>query len=217
MIIMIIINGATGSGKSSIVRELIKIGYEVIPTYSTRPKRPDDFDTIHVDLVKVNQMMNELRVLSQISYQAKFGYCKYFLLEKSFKTDLSNKVIIGNAQFTPDIEEYMRKKCEPLFRVCLDVPDKVILNRDMQKLEKKKSLIDKIIDFFKYNKEPEMPPEVLDRMDRLERDKMVIEKFKRDCDLLIAGKIMIKYSPLILASYIDTNYHKFLESLWKTL
>ena len=217
MIIMIIINGATGSGKSSIVRELIKLSYEVIPTYSTRPKRPDDFDTIHVDLITANKMLNELRILSQISYQAKFGYCKYFLLKKSFETDLSNKVIIGNVQFTPDIEEYMKKIDEPLFRVCLDVPDKVIIARDIKRFEKKPGIIDKIINFFRYNKEPEIPPEVLDRIDRLERDKMVIERFKRNCDLLITGKIMIKYSPAILASFVDTNYHKFLETQGKRL
>ena len=212
---MIIINGPTGSGKSSIVKELLKDDFELIPVYSTRPKREDDFDTKHVSEYKAHQMLNNLRILSQISYQAKFGYCKYFILEKSFLMDLTYKVLIGNAQFTPDITNYMEKIHNPLFKVYLDTPYDLIIERDKKRINKR--------DFWKriktiikhpFTKTEEVPPEILDRIDRLNRDKDQMELLKSKSDLIVCEELCTIYNPKQLKGYILKEYENFLKDYY---
>ena len=48
---MILICGKTGTGKTEVQDQLVKMGYERIVTYTTRPKRKGEINGIHYHFV----------------------------------------------------------------------------------------------------------------------------------------------------------------------
>lgn len=137
---MIILVGKSCSGKDTVTKELIKMGYNKIVTCTTRPPRPGEVDGREYHFLdKMNFLTKidcgsfaEYRIYETVSGAWYYGS----LLEDYSK---SHSVII----LTPDALEKVRNKInENVTVIYLDVSNREIkrrmLNRDVDKTESKR-------------------------------------------------------------------------------
>lgn len=87
---MIVLIGESGSGKSSIEKELIKFGYSKLVTYTTRPKREEDRDGITYHFITEEQF-NDMVERGEFAEHATYNGWKYGTAKKDC-TD--NKVVV---------------------------------------------------------------------------------------------------------------------------
>ena len=95
---MIIIVGKTCSGKDTIVRELIKLGYKRIVTYTSRPMRKNEIDCVTYHFISEDDFLNKVDTnffLEYKLYDTKYGTWYYgSACEDYEKTDEKTVVIL---------------------------------------------------------------------------------------------------------------------------
>ena len=126
---MIILNGPTGSGKSTTLHQLGELGYRIIPTYSTRPPREsDDNETICIDEEKYLSMLKSGKLLTTSTVYTVHGPWYYGLAKEDFRKNTVKSVVIGNYFFMPAVLQYLAtKKNDVAFSVFLRVDHHAIL------------------------------------------------------------------------------------------
>ena len=53
--------GKSCSGKDTVARELVKLGYEKILTYTTRPQRPSELDGVDYHFITENEFKDMIK------------------------------------------------------------------------------------------------------------------------------------------------------------
>ena len=95
---MIALIGKTASGKDSIKKELIKLGYESVVTTTTRPMRPGEVDGVSYHFIDKSQF-RRLKIqeffAETTSYETVHGTWYYGIQKKDLMNN-ENKVIILN-------------------------------------------------------------------------------------------------------------------------
>ena len=56
--------GKSCSGKDTIARELVKLGYERILTYTTRPQRPSELDGVDYHFITENEFKDMIKTVA---------------------------------------------------------------------------------------------------------------------------------------------------------
>lgn len=96
---MILICGKTGTGKTEIQGQLVKMGYERIVTYTTRPKRKGEINGIHYHFVSNAEFQfleNDGFFVNSVLYNTAYGVAKYGTALSDLQDDNWNKVLIVN-------------------------------------------------------------------------------------------------------------------------
>ena len=184
---MILIFGPSGSGKTALAKEMERCGYFVIPTYTTRPIRENDFFTEHISESEMNRLINEKQTISDVTYDTEYGRVSYCI--KNDDCGKYNSVLIANMKFYEDI-----CKVDPdliSYKVFLDVDYNTIINNKVNR-----GITD------------------IDTKKRLERDAKDMEVLKSESNLVIQNH-GFKMSPSQLVSEIVSKiidyYFKDLE------
>ena len=84
----IILMGPSGSGKDTIAKGLCSLGFERNVTYTTRPKRPEEFDGIDYHFVsdeKFDAMVQNDNFAEMDEFDASFGKCRYASVVDGYK------------------------------------------------------------------------------------------------------------------------------------
>lgn len=84
----IILMGPSGSGKDTIAKGLCSLGFERNVTYTTRPKRPDEFDGIDYHFINDKQfdyMVQQDEFAEMDEFDASFGKCRYASVVDGYK------------------------------------------------------------------------------------------------------------------------------------
>lgn len=124
---MIILLGKTCSGKDTIRKELIKLGYEPVITYTTRPIRDGEIDGVTYHFISKEEFLQkELEgfFAETTSYNVATGETWYY---GSAIEDLTkNKVIIANPDGVKKFKQFLDLNPIVFF---LSVEEEDILNR----------------------------------------------------------------------------------------
>ena len=92
---MLIIIGKTGSGKSTVVNELVSnYGYEKAITDTTRPMRPGEVDGVDYNFLSIEEFeQNEVAEVyaESVTYNASFGVSHYGSRKSSYEDDSNKK------------------------------------------------------------------------------------------------------------------------------
>lgn len=84
----IILMGPSGSGKDTIAKGLCSLGFERNVTYTTRPKRPEEFDGIDyhfIDDEQFDYMVQQDEFAEMDEFDASFGKCRYASVVNGYK------------------------------------------------------------------------------------------------------------------------------------
>lgn len=189
---MILLAGPTGSGKTTIAKSLEKLGYNIIPTYTTREPRPDDAFTECISEKDFKSMLSMNKFISSHTFTASFGNVSYGI-PKVPERDSNNSVAIIAYEYFEDFKRYLRTIDDSIFLVYLHVPDNIIISRSMSNDSRGES-----------NK---------DLLFRLERDYHKNQVLKEKANLLISNS-----EPGFVAKNISKEYQNFLNKhLFKKL
>lgn len=97
---MVIIIGRSGSGKTSVVNELVKnYGYNQLITDTTRPKRPEEKNGIDYNFKtqeEFDKLKDEDYYAESVTYNASFGKCSYGSQKSYYENPNKNSIIILN-------------------------------------------------------------------------------------------------------------------------
>jgi len=121
----LVIFGKTNSGKTTIAKELEKLGLKRVVTYTTRPIRSNEVDGIDYHFInndEFNQKKNEGFFIETAEYNAAFGYCQYGSAKNSI---VDNTVIVLNPYGVKKLEELNKD----FIGVYLDLSDENIKKR----------------------------------------------------------------------------------------
>ena len=105
---MIILIGATCSGKDSIKKELINLGYESVVTYTTRPMRPGEIDGVTYHFISKEEFLqkkSEGFFAETTFYNVASGETWYY--GSAIKDLTANKVIIANPDGVKELKKHM--------------------------------------------------------------------------------------------------------------
>jgi len=184
---MIILYGSTGSGKTTTAIELERLGMRVVPTYTTRPPREDDFGTICTTEEEFEKALINNKIFTHTSYNATFGKCRYWLMKSEFSGYTTNSVLVGNYEFSNSINEWaeIAFRCS-VFNVFIKVDYNIIVERDNAKSKR------------------------IERMDRLKRDDYKMKELEASADLIINNQ-SLQLSKNVVADLIMESYDIFLK------
>lgn len=123
----IVIVGKTGSGKSTIAAELVRLGYSLIPEYTTRPMRKGETDGVDNFFVsdKEFDLMAAAGAFIETKYaNTVYGIWKYGARKDAF--DGNNRIcIIGCME---QLKQVLESGID-VVSILLDTPEDVILQR----------------------------------------------------------------------------------------
>ena len=184
---MIVLYGSTGSGKTTTAMELEQFGMRVVPTYTTRPPRKDDFGTIATTEEIFQEALKANKIFTQTSYNATFGKCRYWLMKSEFSGFTEDTVLVGNYEFSEAINKWdaLAFRCR-VFNVFIKVDYDIIVERDRN--EKRR----------------------IERMDRLRRDDYKMKELEANADLIINNQ-SLQLNKTVVADLIMESYDIFLK------
>lgn len=123
----LVLIGHTCSGKTTLAKELEKLGYERIITYTTRPIRPGEIDGIDYHFITEGEFEKKITegFFAEVThYNANFGGCYYGSAKSDYLEPDKKKVIVLNPRG-------VRNLTIPCTVVYLDAPKEIILKRAM--------------------------------------------------------------------------------------
>ncbi len=189
---MIIIDGPTGSGKTTTLKELETLGYKVIPTYTTRPIRAHDFGTIHVEPNEYNAVFKENKTFADFKINTAYGEYVWYLNTDDLKKAGNMSALVGSIKITPTLAVYANWVLrEPLFKVFLNVDYKTILERTK--------------DFINGDENA-----IKDRLRRFKKDDDELQGLKFNANFVVENRDM-GIAPHVVADLIIENYQLFLK------
>lgn len=119
---MIILIGKTGSGKSTIKKELLKLGYDSLLEYTTRPPRDGEkngVDYYFVEETKFKSMEEDNVFASVTSYKVANGDTWYYGIEKNCIGN-KNGVLVTNPISLGKIYDKLNKMTDQIFYIKSD-------------------------------------------------------------------------------------------------
>ena len=125
---MLIILGKSGSGKTSVVKELEKYGYSQLITDTTRPIRPGEIDGKDYNFRTqkgFDKLKKEGYYAETISYNTVFG-CYSYGSKKDYYLNSHNNVIILNPYGYEQVSKLRNKNFTSIY---LKVDDDILLKR----------------------------------------------------------------------------------------
>lgn len=185
---MILISGSSGSGKTSVTKELEKLGYSIIPTYTTREPRPDDYGTICISTNEFEYMLTHDKFISYHIFNSAMGEVAYGVPIIDNPDEYSNSVIILAKEYLEDIIYHINHFTEDqTFLAYINVDNDTIIRTSMG--DEYRGLSN------------------TDLQDRLERDTTKNTSLMSMADIVIDNN-NFKLSPLEVAIIISNNYRK---------
>ena len=92
---VVILVGRSGSGKSTVSKELEKIGYERIVTYTTRPPREGEIDGVDYHFISRDKFVQNLyKFMEYKEYETAEGSWMYGSMTDDYTTGDGRKVIV---------------------------------------------------------------------------------------------------------------------------
>ena len=177
---MILLIGKTASGKDSILNEVVKLGYEKLVTYTTRPMRPGEIEGINYHYISNEEFLlkdKEGFFAETTSYNVATGETWYY--GSALEDFNKDRVMIVNPDGVKQISKI--KSLNPVvFYIQADeeVIRKRLLKRGDNKDESERRIaaddrdffgIEKYVDFFAWNNGSFSPDAIADE---------VIKKYK---------------------------------------
>lgn len=185
---MILISGASGSGKTTVTKELEKLGYSIIPTYTTRPPRPNDYGTICIEPSEFEYMLTHNKFISYHIFNSVMGEVAYGVPVSENPDSYSNSVIILAKEYLEDIIHYITHYTEDrTFLAYINVDNDTIIKNSMEDAERGLANTD--------------------LQNRLDRDKDKNNSLKNIADMVIDNS-NFKLSPMEIANMISAYYRK---------
>lgn len=132
---MIIILGKTCSGKSTIQKELIRIGFEPLVTYTTRPPRDGEINGVDYNFMSEDEFLEKVKneeFAEYTYYETLFGRWYYGSLKKDIT---SNKVVVLNPS---GLYQLKNDTNLDITSVYIDVNNKVLRRRLKSRGDNKK-------------------------------------------------------------------------------
>lgn len=127
---MIIIIGKSGSGKSTVVDELTKLGYKKVLTDTTRPMRPGEVHGVDYNFLSQEEFDSNKEngiYAEDVVYNASFGQVSYGSRKEDYLNSDDKSVIILNPYGLLMADE---NDClNHVFKVYLRLTDELILER----------------------------------------------------------------------------------------
>jgi guanylate kinase len=165
---IIILTGYTASGKDTVLRELIKLGYKTIVSYTSRPKRPSETDGIEYHFIsndEFNQKKDNGFFAETTSYDMVQGFVQYGLAVEDIKNTPN-----GIAILNPDGLKQVKQKKLNTISFYLDVDIITLFERLEQRgddeAEYRRRLSTDVEDFENIHSEVDF---VIDAKDKLPR------------------------------------------------
>lgn len=192
---MLLITGPSGSGKTTTAKAISRLGYKIIPTYTTRAPREDDAFSVSISPEQFADAVRRGSFLTYTTVQTIFGPWSYGMRLCDFTVPYEHIVAICVYEYLADFNFMMRvHNNDKLFIVYLDVDDATIL-----KLARK-------------GKRGEADA---DNKDRIIRDHIKDEKTKNAANLVIENHGMKKSVDQIVTEIL-TAYNKFYgKEVWR--
>ncbi len=178
---MILLIGQTASGKDTILNEIIKLGYEKLVTYTTRPMRPGEIDGINYHYISSEEFLlkdKEGFFAETTSYNVATGETWYY---GSAIIDFNkDRVMIVNPDGVKQISKI--KSLNPVvfyIQADEDVIRKRLLKRGDNKDESERRIaaddrdffgVEKYVDFFVDNNGLFSPGAIADEVNKKYRD-----------------------------------------------
>lgn len=188
---MILIAGSSGSGKTTATKELEKMGYTIVPTYTTRKPRPNDSGTLCISETQFEYMLTHDKFMSYHIFDSKMGPVAYGIPIEEYEQSSDRSIIVLAKEYYEDICHYVKNYTEDdIFLVYIDVDDKSIISRSMNDTGRGLSNTDLI--------------------DRLERDREKNQSLKNQSSLIVAN-LEYGMTPSEIANIISGEYKKIKE------
>lgn len=193
---MILLAGQSGSGKTAALYALEKLGYSVIPTYSTRKPRPKDKGTICISESEFQGMLMRDRFVSYHVFDSKMGKVAYGISLTEYEDVLEDSVLVLAKEYFDDIVSYLsRRTTDKPFLVYLDVDENSIIGKAYNHPNRKTSNVD--------------------LLDRLERDRSKNNYLKSMANLVIDNR-EFHLSKYEVADTIEKKYRDFIDEKEET-
>lgn len=189
---MILISGNSGSGKTSVAVQLEKMGYKLIPTYTTRKYRSDEeLGSIRISETEFEYKLSHNGFISYHIYNTNMGNVAYGIPLKECEENGNKSVIILAREYYEDVYHYIKNySSDKMFMVYLDVDDASIIEKSFDDKNRGLSNVD-----------------LIDRLDR-DRDKAA---FLRHIATLIIDNNEFRLNSKEVADIIDHKYKEFIK------
>lgn len=140
---MIILSGATGSGKTTVAKELDEIGFTIIPTFTTRPPRENDDYTVCVSEEQFRSIDRAALFMATGTFDSKMGKISYGIPIEPYLTRHSESVAILVQEYMDDTIKYVTENTnDTLLRVYIEVDEETLIERSMKDDSRGKSNTD---------------------------------------------------------------------------
>lgn len=137
---MLIILGKSGSGKTSVAKELEKYGYSQLITDTTRPIRPGEVNGKDYNFrtqKEFDKLKKEGYYAETISYNTVFGCYSYGSSKKDYFLNSNNNVIILNPHGYEQVSKLRNKNFTSIY---LKVDDDILLRRLLKRGDSKEEI-----------------------------------------------------------------------------
>lgn len=183
---MLLIAGPSGAGKTTVLKYLEELGFDIVDTYSTRPPRPDDAYTTCITQEEFDQMVDNEEFISTATFDAKFGKVHYGI--KKVDCTPFNTLVIAKEYYNDIMKQYK----DIAYLVYLNVDKETIIETSMKQEDRGLSNTD--------------------LLDRLARDAKKNQFMKNHAELIINNR-GFHLSPIEIAEQIHIGYLQHIKRL----